>query len=118
MINIGKMSKLEIHFNFGSISPKPAVCFLSVKGNLMSKMLHEYFFDMQLFKNSEFGWIENQYLQLNINRCYKKNNPFYWRDELLSFILEFKQNLENRYFWSKIVFCQKKNKSIFSFCFK
>ena len=35
----------------------------------MSKMLHEYFFDMQLFKNSELGWVENQYLQLNINGC-------------------------------------------------
>ena len=35
----------------------------------MSKILHEYFFDMQLFKNSEFGWVENQYLQLNINGC-------------------------------------------------
>ena len=32
----------------------------------MSKMLHEYFFDMQLFKNSEFGWVENQYLQLSM----------------------------------------------------
>ena len=41
-----------------------------------------------------------------------KNNPFYWTDELLSFILEFKQNLKNRYFWSKIVFLSKK--SIFS----
>ena len=59
MLNIAKkMSKTEIHFNFGS--PKPAACVLSVKGNLMSKMLHKYFFDMQLFKNSEFGWIENQ----------------------------------------------------------
>ena len=48
---------------------KPAACFLSVKGNLMSKMLHEYFFDMQLFKKSEFGWVENQYLQLNITGC-------------------------------------------------
>ena len=35
----------------------------------MSKMLHEYFFDMQLLKNSEFEWVENQYLQLNINGC-------------------------------------------------
>ena len=35
----------------------------------MSKMMHEYFFDMQLFKNSEFGWVENHYLQLNINCC-------------------------------------------------
>ena len=35
----------------------------------MSKMLHEYFFDMQLLKNSEFGWVENQHLQLNINGC-------------------------------------------------
>ena len=51
------------------MTPKPAACFLSVKGNLMSKMLHEYFFDMQLFKNSEFGWVENQYLQVNINGC-------------------------------------------------
>ena len=50
---------------------KIAACFLSVKGNLMSKMLHEYVFDhMQLFKNSEFGWVENQYPQLNINGCY------------------------------------------------
>ena len=61
------------HFNFGSLrdvlTPKSAVCVLSIKGNLMSKMLHEYFFDMQLFKNSEFGWVENQYLQLNINGC-------------------------------------------------
>ena len=52
------------------MTPKPVACFLSVKNNLMSKMLHEYFFDMQLFKNSEFGWVENQYLQLNINGCY------------------------------------------------
>ena len=51
------------------MTPKVAVCFLSVKGNLMSKTLYEYFFDMQLFKNSEFGWVENQYLQLNINGC-------------------------------------------------
>ena len=59
------MSKIEIHFNFGSLrdvlTPKPPACFLSVEGNLMPKMLHEYFFDMQLFKNSEFGWVENQY---------------------------------------------------------
>ena len=52
------------------MTPKPAARFLSVKSNLMSKMLHEYFFDMQLFKNSEFGLVENQYLQLNINGCY------------------------------------------------
>ena len=35
----------------------------------MSKILHEYVFDMQRFKMSEFGWIEKQYLQLNIKRC-------------------------------------------------
>ena len=35
------------------MTPKVAACFLSVKGNLMSKMLHEDFFDMQLFKNSD-----------------------------------------------------------------
>ena len=52
------------------MTPKPAACFLSVKGNLMSKMSHESFFDMQHFKNSEFGWVEAQYLQLNINGCY------------------------------------------------
>ena len=61
------------------MTPKITACFLSVKGNLMSKMLHEYFFDMQLFKNSEFGWVENQYLQLNINGrcvlCFKENQP-------------------------------------------
>ena len=51
------------------MTTKTAACFLSVKGNFMSKMLHEYFFDMQLFKNSEFGWVENQYLPLNINGC-------------------------------------------------
>ena len=51
------------------MTPKIAACFLSVKGNLMSKMLQEYFFDMHLFKISEFGWVENQYLQLNINGC-------------------------------------------------
>ena len=51
------------------MTPKVAACFLSVKGNLMSKTLHEDFFDMQLFKNSEIGWVENQYFQLNINGC-------------------------------------------------
>ena len=51
------------------MTPKPAACFLSVKGNLMSKMLHEYVFDMQLFKKSELGWVEKQYLQLNIKGC-------------------------------------------------
>ena len=35
----------------------------------MSKMLHEYVFDMQLFKKLEFGWVEKQYLQLNIKGC-------------------------------------------------
>ena len=35
----------------------------------MSKMLHEYVFDIQLFKKSEFRWVEKQYLQLNIKRC-------------------------------------------------
>ena len=61
------------------MTPKPAACVLSVKGNLMSKMMHDYFFDMQLFKNSEFGWVENQYLQLNINGCcmlcFKEKQP-------------------------------------------
>ena len=66
----------------------------------MSKMLHEYFFDMQLFKNSEFGCVENQYLQLKINGCcmlcLKEIGEMSY--------LEFKQNLKNCYFWSKIVF--------------
>ena len=35
----------------------------------MSKMLHEYVFDMQLFKKSEFGWVEKQYLQINSKGC-------------------------------------------------
>ena len=45
----------------------------------MSKMLHEYDFDMQLFKKSEFGWVEKQYLQLNIKvycmLCLKEKQP-------------------------------------------
>ena len=36
----------------------------------MSKMLHEYVFDMQLFKKSEFGWVEKQYLQLKVMGCF------------------------------------------------
>ena len=44
-------------------------CFLSDKGDLMSKMLHDYVFDMQLFKKPEFGWVEKQYHQVNINGC-------------------------------------------------
>ena len=35
----------------------------------MSKILHDYVFDMQLFKKSKFGWVENKYLQLNIKGC-------------------------------------------------
>ena len=37
----------------------------------MSKMLHGYVFDMQLFKKSEFGWVKKQYPQLNIKGCCK-----------------------------------------------
>ena len=47
--------------NLFLIAPFPDLCLLVP--------LHKYFFDMQLFKNSEFGWVENQYLQLNINVC-------------------------------------------------
>ena len=36
----------------------------------MSNILHECVFDIQLFKKSEFGWVEKQYLQLNIKGCY------------------------------------------------
>ena len=61
------------------LTPKPAACFLSVKGNLVSKILHEYVFDMQLFKKSEFEWVEKQYLQLNIKGrcmlCLKEKQP-------------------------------------------
>ena len=32
----------------------------------MSKTLHQYVFDVQIFKKSEFGWVEKQYPQLNI----------------------------------------------------
>ena len=57
----------------------------------MSKILQEYVFDMQLFKKSEFGWVEKQDLQLNILGVMHavfdgKTTHFYWRDELLSFI--------------------------------
>ena len=62
------------------MTPKPAARFLSVKGDLMSKMLHGYVFDMQLFKKSEFGWVEKQYLQLNIKGfcmlCLKEKKHF------------------------------------------
>ena len=51
------------------MTPKPAACFLAVKGDLMSQMLLEYVFDMQLFKKSEFGSVEKQYLQLNNKGC-------------------------------------------------
>ena len=51
------------------MTQKPTAYFLSVKGYLMSKILHEHVFDMQLFKKSEYGWIEKQYLQLNIKGC-------------------------------------------------
>ena len=59
------------------MTPKITACFLSVKGNLMSKMLHEYFFDMQLFKNSEFGRVENQYLQFNINAVFERKSTHF-----------------------------------------
>ena len=39
------------------MTPKPAACFLSVKGNLMSKMLHEYFFDIQVTEWPPIGKI-------------------------------------------------------------
>ena len=51
------------------MTPKPTAYFLSVKGDLMSKIVHEHVFDMQLFKRSEIGWVEKQYPQLNIKRC-------------------------------------------------
>ena len=61
------------------MTQKPSTCFLSVKGDLMSKMLHEYAFDLQLFKKSEFGLAEKQYLQLNIKGrcmlCLKEKQP-------------------------------------------
>ena len=60
---------MSIFDHYEMFDTKIATCFLSVNGNLMSKMLHEYFFDMQLFKSSEFGWVKNQNLQLNINGC-------------------------------------------------
>ena len=64
------MCKIKNPFNFLSLrdvlTPKPTAYFLSVKGDLMSKILHEYVFDMQLLKRSEFGRVEKQYLQLNI----------------------------------------------------
>ena len=35
----------------------------------MSKIWHEYVFDMQPFKKSEVGWVEKQHLQLKIKEC-------------------------------------------------
>ena len=37
----------------------------------MSKLLHECVYDMQLFKKSGFGWVEMQYIQLNMKGCCK-----------------------------------------------
>ena len=75
------------------MTPKPTAYCRTVKGDLMSKILHEYVFIMQLFKKSEFGWVEKQYLKLNIKGCcilcLMENNPFYWRGVLLSFVLQF-----------------------------
>ena len=48
----------------------------TAKGDIMSKMLHEYVLDMQLFKKSEFGWVEKQYLQLNIKGLEGKTTHF------------------------------------------
>ena len=101
------------------MTPKPAACFLSVKSNLMSKMLHEYFFDMQLFKNSELGWVENHHLQLNILQlnisvcymlCLKEKQPI-----LLENYLRIETKSQKSLLLVKnSVFVQKK-KSIFSF---
>ena len=49
--------------------PKPTAYSLSVKGDLMSKIVHEHVFDMQLFKKSEIGWVVKQHLQFNIKGC-------------------------------------------------
>ena len=85
-------------------------------------MLHEYVFDMQLFKKSEFGWVEKQYLHLIIKGCCmlclkkKKNNTFYWRDELLSFIKNLNKISKIVIFGQNSVFVQKIQ--FLGFCFK
>ena len=33
----------------------------------MSKTVHQYVFDMQVFKKSEFGWVEKQYMYPKLN---------------------------------------------------
>ena len=51
------------------LSTKPTAFFVSGKGDIMSKILREYDFDVQLLKKSEFGWVEKQCQQLNIKGC-------------------------------------------------
>ena len=99
------------------LTPKLAACFLSVKGDLISKMLHVYVFDMQLFKKPEFGWVEKQYLQLNIKGCCMLWLHAVFEGKTTHFIGEISyyalsENLNKiskiTIFWSKIVFLSKK----------
>ena len=54
----------------------------------MSKILHEYVFDMQLFKIRNLDGLKSSTSSSTLRAVFdeKKNNPFYRRDVLLSFV--------------------------------
>ena len=69
------------------MTPKSTAYFLSVKGDLMSKILHEYVFDMQLFKIRNLDGLKSSTSSSTLRAVFDgKNNPFYRRDVLLSFV--------------------------------
>ena len=87
----------------------------------MSKMLQEYFFDMHLFKISEFGWVENQYLQLNINGCcmlcLKEKQPILLEGGVSKLYLRIETKSQKSLFVVKNGVFVQKNQFLF-FCFK
>ena len=87
----------------------------------MSKMLHKYFFDMQLFKSSEFGWVQNQYLQLNINGCcmlcLKEKQPIVLERRVTKLYLRIKIKFQKSLFLVKNSVFVKKIQFLV-FCFK
>ena len=87
----------------------------------MSKMLYEYVFEMQLFKKFDFGWVEKQYLQLNIKGCYmlylKEKQPILLERWVTKLYLRIKTKSQKSLFFVKnSVFVQKIHFLVF--CFK
>ena len=88
----------------------------------MSKMLHEYClicsFLKKLFKKSEFGCVEKQYLQLNINLkgccmlCLKEKQPIFGEMSYQGLSENLKKSQKSLFLVKNSVFVQK---SVFSF---